>query len=87
MSDTMANELRAVVEELGGEAVIGRRLKRDSDLQTAIRDGLPRRVIDELMAAADLTLKDLTTALDLSPRSLQRRPCRRSASTSQGICA
>ena len=73
MSDIMASELRAVVDELGGEAVLGRRLRRDSDLQTAIREGFPQRVIAELTAAADLSVKELAAALDLSPRSLQRR--------------
>lgn len=73
MSDIMAGELRAVVDELGGEAVLGRRLRRDSDLQTAIREGFPQRVIAELMEGADLSVKELAAALDLSPRSLQRR--------------
>ena len=69
----MASELRAVVDELGGEAVLGRRLERDSDLQTAIREGFPQKVIKELMEAADLSIKELAACLDLSPRSLQRR--------------
>ena len=73
ISDSMANELRAVVDELGGEAVLGRRLERDSDLQTAIREGFPQKVIGELMEAADLSIKELAACLDLSPRSLQRR--------------
>jgi putative toxin-antitoxin system antitoxin component (TIGR02293 family) len=73
MSDIMASELRAIVDELGGEGVLKRRLKRDGDLQAAIRDGFPQKVIDELMEAADLTIKELAASLDLSPRSLQRR--------------
>jgi len=69
----MASELRAVVDELGGEAVLGRRFERDSDLQTAIREGFPQKVIEELMEAADLSIKELAACLDLSARSLQRR--------------
>jgi putative toxin-antitoxin system antitoxin component (TIGR02293 family) len=69
----MASELRAVVDELGGEAVLRRRLKRDTDLQAAIREGFPQKVIDELMDAADLSIKELAASLDLSSRSLQRR--------------
>jgi len=69
----MASELRAVVDELGGEAVLRRRLKRDSDLQAAIREGFPQKVIDALMEAADLSIKELAASLDLSARSLQRR--------------
>src|SRR3990170_4606284 len=73
ISDSMARELRAVADELGGEAVLGRRLERDSDLQTAIREGFPQKVIEELMEGADLSIKELAACLDLSPRSLQRR--------------
>ena len=69
----MASDLRAVVDELGGEAVLGRRLTRDSDLQAAIREGFPQQVIGEIMGAADLSIKEVAAALDLSPRSLQRR--------------
>jgi putative toxin-antitoxin system antitoxin component (TIGR02293 family) len=69
----MASELRAVVDELGGEAVLGRRLSRESDVQTAIREGFPPKVMEELMVAADLSIKELAASLDLSPRSLQRR--------------
>jgi putative toxin-antitoxin system antitoxin component (TIGR02293 family) len=69
----MASVLRAVVDELGGEAVLGRRLNREADLQSAIREGFPQQVIEELMESADLSMKELAAALDLSPRSLQRR--------------
>lgn len=69
----MVNELRAVVNELGGEAALGRSLTRDVDLQAAIREGFPQRVIEALSRAIDLTIKELAACLDLSPRSLQRR--------------
>ena len=73
MDDRMASELHAVVQELGGEPVLRRKLRTDNDLQTAIREGLPQDVLEELMHAANLTLKELAASLDLSPRSLQRR--------------
>jgi putative toxin-antitoxin system antitoxin component (TIGR02293 family) len=73
MSDKMASELHAVIEELGGEPVLGRSLRSESDLQAAIRDGFPQTVVEEVMRAAGLTLKELAASLDLSPRSLQRR--------------
>ncbi len=69
----MVNELRAVVKELGGRSVLGRKLASQRDLCEAIRDGFPPAVVEELMRASDLTLKELADALDLSPRSLQRR--------------
>jgi len=69
----MANELRAVLKELGGERVLGRPLASDSDLREAIREGFPHAVLQEVMRASGLTLQELATALDLSSRSLQRR--------------
>jgi len=69
----MTNELRAVVHELGGERTLGRVLSSDRDLREAIREGFRPAVIQELMRASGLTLKELAVALDLSPRSLQRR--------------
>lgn len=69
----MVNELRAVVEELGGEQALGRALSSERELRQAIRDGFPPAVVEELMRASGLTLKELASALDLSPRSLQRR--------------
>jgi len=73
ISDRMVNELRAVVQELGGEQALGRRLASDRDLRDAIRQGFPPAVVEELMRASGLTLKELAAALDLSTRSLQRR--------------
>jgi putative toxin-antitoxin system antitoxin component (TIGR02293 family) len=69
----MVTELDAVVEELGGEPILGRSFRTETDLQEAIREGLPQTVVEEVMHAAGLTLKELATSLDLSPRSLQRR--------------
>ena len=69
----MVNELRAVVAELGGRRTLGRSLSTDRDMLEAIRSGFPPGVVEELMRASGLTLKELATALDLSARSLQRR--------------
>jgi putative toxin-antitoxin system antitoxin component (TIGR02293 family) len=69
----MANTLRAVVEELGGKQALGRTLATEHDMREAIRQGFPPAVVEELMRASGLTLKELAIALDLSPRSLQRR--------------
>lgn len=69
----MVNEIHAVAQEMGGEPTLGRSLRTESDLEAAIRDGFPRAVVDEVMQAADLTLKELAASLDLSARSLQRR--------------
>ncbi len=69
----MVNELQAVVGELGGEQTLGRALSSERDMREAIRQGFPPAVVEELMRASGLTLKELASALDLSPRSLQRR--------------
>jgi putative toxin-antitoxin system antitoxin component (TIGR02293 family) len=69
----MANKLRSVIRELGGERALGRAMTSDQDLTEAIRDGFPHAVLEELMRASGLTLKELADALDLSSRSLQRR--------------
>ena len=69
----MVNEVRAVVNELGGKRALGRSLSTDRELREAIREGFPPAVVEELMRASGLTLKELASALDLSPRSLQRR--------------
>jgi putative toxin-antitoxin system antitoxin component (TIGR02293 family) len=69
----MVNELQSVVRELGGRSVLGRKLATQRDLCQTIREGFPPAVVEELMRSSGLTLKELAEALDLSPRSLQRR--------------
>jgi putative toxin-antitoxin system antitoxin component (TIGR02293 family) len=71
--DKMVNELKAVVEGLGGRQVLGRTLASEDDMREAIRKGFPPAVVEQLMRASGLTLRELADALDLSPRSLQRR--------------
>ena len=69
----MVREIQAVVNLLGGEPVLGRVLKTETDLRSAIREGFPQSVVEEVMRSGQLTLRELSTTLDLSPRSLQRR--------------
>ena len=69
----MANELQAVIAELGGKQALGRTIANEKDMREAIREGLPSTVVEELMRASELTLGELASALDLSLRSLQRR--------------
>jgi len=69
----MVDELKAVVRQLGGERTLGRALANDHDLRDAIREGFRPAVLEQLMRASGLTLKEVATAVDLSPRSLQRR--------------
>ncbi len=69
----MAHNFKAVLRELGGVRTLGRPLGSDRDLREAIREGFPHAVLEELMRTSGLTLRELASALDLSPRSLQRR--------------
>lgn len=69
----MARNLQAVVEEMGGQQTLGRAVATEHDMREAIREGFPPAVVEELMRASGLSLKELANALDLSPRSLQRR--------------
>lgn len=62
-----------MVKELGGRSALGRNLASQRDLCEAIRQGFRPAVVEELMRSSGLTLKELAEALDLSPRSLQRR--------------
>src|SRR5436309_1364783 len=73
LDDRMVSQLQTVVEELGGEPVLGRDLRTETDLQAAIREGFPQSVVQEVMHSAGITLKELAASLDLSERSLQRR--------------
>ncbi|HVI07875.1 MAG TPA: antitoxin Xre/MbcA/ParS toxin-binding domain-containing protein [Candidatus Binatia bacterium] len=69
----MVNELGAVVTELGGKRTLGRTPANENDMREAIRAGFPPAVVEKLTQASGLTLRELADALDLSPRSLQRR--------------
>ncbi|MGA3211514.1 MAG: antitoxin Xre/MbcA/ParS toxin-binding domain-containing protein [Terriglobales bacterium] len=69
----MVNELRAIVQGLGGSQTLGRKLSSQDDLREVVRKGFPPAVVEKLMRSSGLTLKELAEALDLSPRSLQRR--------------
>ena len=52
-----------MVEELGGEQALGRALSSERELRQAIRDGFPPAVVEELMRASGLTLKELPAHL------------------------
>lgn len=69
----MSSQLQNVIDGLGGRQTLGRSLNTEEDVRKAIREGFPPAVVEELMRALSLTLKELATALDLSTRSLQRR--------------
>ena len=53
----MFNELHAVLKQLGGQRMLGRRLTPDHDLREAIREGSRRQMIEELMRSSRLDLE------------------------------
>ena len=57
----------------GGKKALGRTLDTEVDLESAIREGFRPEVVEKVMDSCGLTLKELASSLDLSPRSLQRR--------------
>ena len=73
IDNKMTTEAQDIATQLGGEKAIGRPIRTERDIDAAIREGFPQKVVTEVMHSADLTLKELALSLDLSPRSLQRR--------------
>lgn len=69
----MANEVQDIAAELGGRPVLGRVLRNETDVRDAIRAGFPQSVLQQVLDGSGLTLVEMAEALDLSPRSLQRR--------------
>lgn len=69
----MVQDPQAIFDELGGKPVFGRVFRTHSDLESAIERGFPRGTVDEVMRGSGLTLAEIATILDPSPRSLQRR--------------
>jgi len=69
----MVNELTAILEELGGEAAVGRRIRTGHDLSAAIQEGFSHSVVAALVEITGFTLQEVADSLDLSLRSLQRR--------------
>jgi len=68
----MVNELAAVLDELGGEAGVGRAVRTSQDLSAAIREGFSHEALNALTSTG-LSLQEVASSLDLSLRSLQRR--------------
>jgi hypothetical protein len=73
VSDIMMNELSTVVGELGGQAAIGRAVHSDEDMSAAILAGFSHAAVEGLLESSGLSLQEITSSLDLSLRSSQRR--------------
>lgn len=73
MGDIMANEIAEVFGELGGESALGHVILTSAEMMASIREGFRHAVVPALLNKSGLTLKEVTTSLDLHMRSLQRR--------------
>jgi putative toxin-antitoxin system antitoxin component (TIGR02293 family) len=69
----MVNELTAIVDELGGESAIGRPVRTDEDMNSAIREGFPHSAVESFLESSGFSMHEIASSLDLSLRSLQRR--------------
>jgi putative toxin-antitoxin system antitoxin component (TIGR02293 family) len=66
-------ETERIVRILGGEEVVGRKLRSRSDLIPVLRKGLRYRALDRVMDGLDLTQQQVVDSLALSKRTLARR--------------
>ena len=69
----MVGELNAVWCRDSGVKRVSDASSAPTAICAAIREGLPHAAVEELMQAANLSLRELAASLDLSVRSLQRR--------------
>lgn len=63
----------AVVEVLGGEKVLGRAVKRSSELAQLVRDGIPAQALRVLTERTGLRQADVSSHFGIPQRTLTRR--------------
>lgn len=63
----------AVAEVLGGEKILGRVVKRTSDLAELVREGIPARALMVLAERAGLRQADVSSRFGIPQRTLTRR--------------
>jgi len=69
----MAKSTTDVLELLGGEKVLRRRVSGIDDLREVLREGLPFRTLESLAKAMEVQTAALTKIIRLAPRTLARR--------------
>jgi putative toxin-antitoxin system antitoxin component (TIGR02293 family) len=78
MSDALAaTEAQTVLDFLGGRKTLGLRPGAQADYVELVRRGLPYQTLRSVTSELALSFKDVQAALQLSPRSLQRRKAAR----------
>ncbi|MEW5790758.1 MAG: type II toxin-antitoxin system Xre/ParS family antitoxin [Pseudomonadota bacterium] len=66
-------DTRRIVDMLGGPGVLGREIERTSEAIELVRDGLPTRVLDVIMARLDLSRDEVSAVAGIPLRTLARR--------------
>ncbi len=57
IDNKMTTEVQDIATQLGGEKAIGRPIRTERDIDAAIREGFPQKVVTEVMHSADLNPK------------------------------
>ncbi|HEY6412189.1 MAG TPA: antitoxin Xre/MbcA/ParS toxin-binding domain-containing protein [Edaphobacter sp.] len=70
----MVEELEMIVSGLGGEKAVGRSVHSFEDLSEAIREGFRQEAMRHLAKASGQSLKQVSEYLNISYRSVMRRP-------------
>jgi putative toxin-antitoxin system antitoxin component (TIGR02293 family) len=65
--------MKGIVDALGGQEVGGRPVRSPEDLNEWIRRGLPFDSLGKVMERFELNRDEVSSALDLPPRTLARR--------------
>jgi putative toxin-antitoxin system antitoxin component (TIGR02293 family) len=66
-----------IVAVLGGRAVRSEPINSPEDLKNWVREGLPFESLERVMERFDLNREEISSALDLPPRTLARRKVER----------
>lgn len=66
-------ELQAVVEIMGGQEAIGRKVNSTADIIELSAQGMPSKVIRAVQARAHFSNKEISDFLNISPSTYQRR--------------
>jgi len=63
----------AVIDLLGGAAVLGRRVSSEKELVVSLQEGLPYRALEAVKQRLRLSDSELAQAIGIHPRTLIRR--------------
>ena len=62
-----------IIEQLGGEKVLERRIRNDNELLEAIQEGIPKAAVDYWIKENNITASAISNFLKVNARTLERR--------------